>query len=347
MRFYQKEHKYYCGIDLHARAMYVCIVNRKGKILYHENLETSPEILFDIIFPYLEDVVVCVECMFCWYWIADFCREHHIPFVLAHALYLKAIHGGKTKNDKIDSRKIAMLLRGGNIPMAYAYPKERRAIRDLLRRRMHLMHKRAELIAHIVNTNAQYNLPPFTKKLAYKTNRIGIAERFTDPHVRKSIELDLAVIETYDKQLLAVERYIEDHARIHDPTVHYRVKTIPGVGKILSLVLIYEIDDIKRFPRVQDFASYARLIRPQKVSDGKWAGKSNKKIGNPHLKWALSEIAIIMLRVSPEAKKLVERLRKRHSKGKALGIFTHKLGRAIYYMLKNDQAFDMNKFYAA
>lgn len=347
MRFYQKEHKYYCGIDLHARAMYVCIVNRKGKILYHHNLETNPEILFNIIFPYLEDVVVCVECMFCWYWIADFCREHHIPFVLAHALYLKAIHGGKTKNDKIDSRKIAMLLRGGNIPMAYAYPKERRAIRDLLRRRMHLMRKRSELLSHIVNTNSQYNLPPFPKKIAYKGNRNGIAERFADPHVQKSIELDLGVIDTYDRQLREVEHYIEKHAKTCDPTALYRLKTIPGVGLILSLVLLYEIDDIKRFPKVQDFSSYARLIRPQKISDGKWAGKSNKKIGNAHLKWAISETAIIMLRESERVKKMVARLEKRHGKGKALGIFSHKIGRAIYFMLKNDQAFDMNRFIQA
>ena len=344
MRFYQKEHKYYCGIDLHARSMYLCIVNRRGKILYHQNLVTNPEILFNIIFPYLDDIVVCVECMFCWYWLADFCREHHIPFVLGHALYLKAIHGGKTKNDKIDSRKLAMLLRGGNIPMAYAYPHERRSIRDLLRRRMHLMRKRAELLAHIVNTNSQYNLPPFSKKIAYKGNRQGIVERFADPHVQKSIQLDLAVIDTYDQQLRLVERHIDKHAKDHDPTALYRLKTIPGVGKILALVLLYEIDDITRFPRVQNFASYARLIRPQKESDGKWAGKSNKKIGNAHLKWAISETAIIMLRESDRVKSLVARLEKRHGKGKALGIFSHKIGRAIYFMLKNDQAFDMNKF---
>ena len=122
MRFYQKEHKYYCGIDLHARAMYVCIVNRKGKILYHHNLETSPEILFNIIFPYLEDVVVCVECMFCWYWLADVCEEQEISFVLGHALYMKAISGGKTKNDKQDAEKIAMLLRSSMFPQAYIYP---------------------------------------------------------------------------------------------------------------------------------------------------------------------------------------------------------------------------------
>ena len=96
MRFYNQQHKFYCGIDLHARKMYVCILDQKGKTKVHENIKTDPELLFDLIFPFIEDVVICVECMFSWYWVSDFCTEHKIPFVLGHALYMKAIHGGKT-----------------------------------------------------------------------------------------------------------------------------------------------------------------------------------------------------------------------------------------------------------
>src|SRR5262245_23884406 len=103
---------------------------------------------------------------------------------------MKAIHGGKAKNDKLDAHKIAVLLRGGMIPQAYVYPAEMRSTRDLLRRRMHLMHKRAELLAHVQNTNSQYNLPEIGKKIAYKANREGVAERFVDTAVQKSIEVD-------------------------------------------------------------------------------------------------------------------------------------------------------------
>lgn len=117
MKFYTNQHKFYCGIDLHARKMYLCILDQEGKTLLHKNMKTDPEMLFEAIFPYLEDIVVAVECVFCWYWISDFCAEHKIPFILGHALYMKAIHGGKTKNDKIDSYKIAALLRGGNFPI--------------------------------------------------------------------------------------------------------------------------------------------------------------------------------------------------------------------------------------
>ena len=155
MRFYTKPHKFYCGIDLHARSMYVCILSQDGEIMLHRNLKASPEPLLKAIAPYREDLVVCVECVFTWYWLADLCGCEGIPFVLGHALYMKAIHGGKAKNDKIDAHKIAVLLRGGMLPQAYVYPAAMRATRDLLRRRMHLMRKRAEQLAHIQNTNSQ------------------------------------------------------------------------------------------------------------------------------------------------------------------------------------------------
>jgi transposase len=325
--------------------MYVCILDQQGKTKVHKNIETDPKQFFDLVFPYISDIVVGVECVFCWYWLADFCNEHKIPFILGHALYMKAIHGGKTKNDKIDSYKLATLLKGGNFPVAYPYPAKWRATRDLLRRRMYLVHRCGELVAHIQNTNTQYNLPGFDKKLTRKYNHTGVAERFEDPAVRKSIEVDLAMINALNQILKPLEWHIEKTARQHDYHTLYLLRSIPGVGQILALVILYEIHDIHRFPRVQDFSSYARLIRPVKESDGKWAGHSNKKIGNHHLKWAIKEAAILMLRESDQTKAYVAKLERKYNKSKALGIFTHKLGRAIYFILKNKKAFDMKQVF--
>jgi len=185
--------------------MYLCIMNRDGEILVHRNMPAGPAPFLKAIAPYREDVVVCVECIFTWYWLADLCAREGLPFVLGHALYMKAIHGGKAKNDKIDSQKITVLLRGGMLPQAYVYPAEMRATRDLLRRRLQLTRKRAELLAHIQNTNSQYNLPEIGKKIAYKANRGGVAEQFPDPAVHKSVEVDLALIDFYDQLLRDVE----------------------------------------------------------------------------------------------------------------------------------------------
>jgi transposase len=119
---------------------------------------------------------------------------------------------------------------------------------------------------------------------------------------------------------------------------------VPGIGKLLSLVLLDELHDIRRFPSVQHFASYARLVKCSKESGGKRLGTSGKKIGNAHFKWAFSEAATLFLRHHPEAQKLLARLEKKHDKGKALSILAHKLGRAIYYMLKRQTAFDRDLF---
>jgi len=224
MRFYTMQHRYDCGIDLHARSLYVCILSQSGEVLVHRNLPADPDALLSAIAPYRDDIAVAVECIFTWYWLADLCRREKIPFVLGHALYMKAIHGGKTKNDRIDSRKIAGLLRSGMLPMAYVYPAEMRGTRDLMRRRTYLVRRRADLLAHIQNSNSQHNLPEFGRKIAYH---------------------------------------------------------------------------IHRFPRVQDFASYARLVKCAKESAGKRPGSSGQKIGNVHLKWAFSEAAVLFIRANP------------------------------------------------
>ncbi len=129
-------HTHYCGVDLHTKTLYLCILDNEGKVLMHENIPAKPE-------PFRNDLIVGVECMFSWYWIANLCLKHNITFILGHALYMKSIHGGKTKSDKIDSEKIARLIRGGNFPLAYTYPEELRPVRDLLRRRRNLVRYRS------------------------------------------------------------------------------------------------------------------------------------------------------------------------------------------------------------
>jgi len=235
-------------------------------------------------------------------------------------------------------------LRGGTFPRAYVYPAQMRSTRDLLRRRNHLMRKRADLLSHIQNTNSQYNLPEFGQKISYKIHRHQVAGHFPDPVVQRSIDTDLELIDHLDRLLCNLERYILRHAKLHNPQAVYLLRTIHGVGKILSLVILYEIHNINRLGRVQDFVSYARLVKCAKESAGKRYGYSGMKIGNAHLKWAFSEAATLFLRGNPEGLKYKRRLEKKHGKAKALTILAHKLGRTTYYMLKRKKAFDMNKF---
>jgi transposase len=344
MRFYTKNHAHYCGIDLHAKTMYLCILDHDGQVVLHKNMKSRPEEFLFAIESFRNDLVVGVECIFTWYWLADLCRAEGIEFVLGHALYMKAIHGGKAKNDKIDSFKIATLLRGGSFPKAYAYPSELRATRDLLRRRLHMVRKRASLLAHIQNTHHQYNLDPPTARITYKANREGVPEVFSDLDARKSVELDFELIEHYDTAIRELENHLERRAKQHDPQTYHRLRTTPGIGKILALTILYEIHDIHRFPRVQDFLSYSRLVKCDHTSAGKKLGTGGAKIGNVHLKWAFSEASALFLRNNPEGQKLQRRLAGKHGKGKAMSIIAAKLARAVYIMLTKERAFDMDRF---
>jgi transposase len=307
-------------------------------------MPAGPEPFLQAIAPSREDLVVCVEGLFTWSWRADLCTREGLPCVLGHALYMTAIHGGKATHEKIDAPKIAVVLRGGRLPQASVYPAAMRATRDLLRRRIHLMRQRAELRGHSQQTHRQDNLPDMGTKSADKANRDGVAERFVDPAVHKSIEVDLALIGHYDELLRDIELSILQAAKQHDANTLYLLRTVPGIGEILSLVLLYEIHDIQRFPRVQDFVSYCRLVKCAKESAGKRYGTAGTKIGNAYLKWAFSEAAVLFLRNNPPGQKLLVRLEKKHGKGKALTVLAHKLARAVYHMLTRERAFDMQHF---
>jgi transposase len=209
---------------------------------------------------------------------------------------------------------------------------------------MHLMRKRAELLTHVPQTNHQYNLPAFSKNIAYQANRDGLAERFADPAVQKNIEVDLALIGYYDQRLNDVELSIVRTAKQHDAATFYQRQSVPGIGKIRRLVLLYASHDLRRFPRVQDFVSYGRVVKCANESAGKRYGTSGSKIGHASLIWAFSEAAVLFLRDNPAGQTSLTKLEKTHGTGKALTILAHKLARAVYDMLRRHTAFDIHKF---
>ena len=346
MRFYNGQHRYYCGVDLHTKRMYLCILDHEGNKLLHRNVRAKPHEFLNAIEGFRDDLVVGAECMFTWYWLADLCLEEKIKFILGHALYMKAIHGGKKKDDKLDSEKIARLMRGGTFPLSYVYPREMRATRDLVRRRMFLVRRRSELLAHVQLVNQQYNHDPFEKMLQYASNRDVLdrfaaeqraAERRGRPENGRPLR---PAPEATGDELASAGQAARSEACC-------LLRTIPGIGKILSLVLLYEIHTIDRFPSVGDFLSYARLVTPKQTSDGKVTGHGGGKIGNVHLKWAFSEAVLWMLRYSEDAKAFLKRKEKKYGKARAMTLLARKIARAVYQMLKRKEPFDAVKFFAS
>jgi transposase len=166
MKFYTQPHRFYCGVDRHARTISRCVLDQSGAVVCEATRAASPSAFLKAVAPFRDGLVVGCACLFAWYWLADLCRTAQRAFVLGQALYLKAIHGGKAKTDRIAAAKLARVLRGGPFPVAYVYPQGMRETRELLRRRMYLVHRRAELLTHLQILTSQYHRPPLTKKLS-------------------------------------------------------------------------------------------------------------------------------------------------------------------------------------
>jgi len=336
--------RFYAGVDLHARFLFLVVLDADGNTVFAKNLPAAPEPFLHAVAPFRDGLLVACECMHCWYWLADLCRDHGIAFALGHALSMKAVHGCKTKCDRKDAEALARLLRGGNFPPAYAYPKERRGLRDLLRARLRLVRQRAHLYGHVHTARRQANLPPVSSDVKYKSKRTVIAADIDDPFVRRRVETHLALLEPLDATIRRLEKEIEDAADRLFPVELAVLQSTPGVGKVLSLTILLEIDTIERFDTRQQFCSYARLCGAVQTSDNKRTGQGNKKAGNAWLKGAFSEAAVLSAQKDERIGGLLNRLAARLGKAKAYSALAHKLGRAFYHMLHSKEVFDVNRF---
>jgi transposase len=348
MKYYTTT-QFNCGIDLHARQMYVCVMDREGKKLVHTNIKNNDfDYFLKRVAPYRHDLTVCAECMFGWYWLADACQDAKLTFVLAHALYLKAIHGGKNKNDRIDSEKIAHLLRSNLIPPAYVYPAAKRPLRALLCQRLLYVWNRSELLARIQSHQLAYNRPTSRQNIYNReswTEQLLASEK--DPVRQLALQNDLALIGHYDAQLASLEKEL---LKLTKQTAHRDftlLQTAPGIGDFLGLTILHEIGDMARFHTVKDFLSYCRLVKGTVASAGKIKGLRGARLGNPYLRWAFGEAAVVAKRdgvLAPLAQRLEARLG--GNKFKANTVLAIKLARAVYFMLKNKTAFDSDRLVA-
>jgi Transposase IS116/IS110/IS902 family len=262
-----------------------------------------------------------------------------MPLVLGHARAMKAIHGGKAQTDTLAARNIAVLRRGGMLPQASVYPAAMRAPRDWRRRRFPLTRHRAELLTHGPQTNWPYNLPEIGKPLADTANRDGVAERFPEPAGQTSVAGEIALMASDAQLRREVEWRSVQPAKPHPAPPLSRRHSIPGLGKIESVVLRYEIPDRTRFPQGQAFVAYGRRVTCAKEAAGTRDGPSGATIGQTSRTWAFSEAAVLLLRNHPAAQTSLARLEPTHGQGNALTSLAPKVARAVYALRKRDPAF--------
>jgi transposase len=351
MKYYTSTTEYNCGIDLHARQMYVCVMNRQGKKFLHTNIRNNDFNYFlKLIEPYKHDLTVCAECMFGWYWLADACHGANLTFVLAYALYLKAIHGGKNKNDRIDSEKLAHLLRSNLIPPSYVYPADKRPLRALLRQRLFFVWSRADLLARINSHQLAHNrVPPKRTCRTRDPWEQALLQAEDHPLRQLALKNEMAMIRHFDHQIFQLEEELQRQTKKVAGRDYTLLQGVPGIGESLGLTILYEIGDIERFPTVKNFLSYCRLVRGTVASAGKIKGLRGSKLGNPYLRWAFGEAAVIAKRDHQVIGPLSQRLEAKMggNKFKANTVVAIKLARAVYFMLKNKTVFDPERLVAA
>jgi transposase len=352
MKYYTSTTEYNCGIDLHAHQMYVCVMDRQGKKLVHTNVkENDVNFFLKLIEQYKHDLTVCCECMFGWYWLADACHEAGLTFVLAHALYVRAIHGGKNKNDRIDSEKLTHLLRSNLIPPAYVYPAEKRPLRALLRQRIYFVWRRTDLLARVYSHQLAHNRPTPRQNTRHDRTPWETTIMAGEAHPLRQIALrnDIAMVKHFDHQIHQLEEELKRQTKKVASREYDLLQTVPGIGETLALTILYEIGDINRFPTVKDFVSYCRLVKGTVASAGKIKGLRGAKLGNPYLRWAFGEAAVIGKRNHYVLAPLSQRLEAQMNgnKFKSNTVVAIKLARAVYFMLKNKTVFDPERLVAS
>ena len=333
--------KYYAGIDLHASSSFVCVINEKEKKLV---TATAPNHLPSIL-KLLEQVPhrpsVAIEATLNWYWLVDGLQEAGYKVKLAHTMGLYMIGGAKIKTDRRDAFSLAKLLRLNAIPEAYIYPKHRRPIRDLLRRRIRMVRLRAEAFRAIKVTYQKYGVP-YCDEAIRSADEKQVLRWFKHPGIRAGLELELERIRIYSRELNTVETYIL--STVKNKRIYDHLQTIPGVGKILALTIYYEVGDITRFGSSKQFCSYARVV-PGIAQSGNVSrrGRASKQ-GNPHLKWAFNQAALNAIRHYGYVKNFRQKhLTRRRSKARriiSLSIVAHKLAISAYHVLRDNVSFN-------
>lgn len=336
----------YAGIDLHARNSYFAVVDALGVRVLLKRLSNDSEAVLSVLEPYREQLRgVVVESTFNWYWLVDGLMDVGFKVHLANPSAIQKYSGLKHADDKSDAVWLANMLRLGILPEGYIYPRQDRPIRDLLRKRMHLVKLRTSLINSLQNILAR-NGPARLKASKIK--------QLTQDHISPLLDGndDLALsgrvskesIDHLTRQIGTIERFVEDRVQLKQE--YSFLRTIPGVGIILSLTIMLETGPIDRFAKVGNYASYCRKVPVCWASDGKKKGAPNKKNGNRYLAWAFSEAADLARRFDATVRAFYNRKASKTNFMIAHSALAHKLARAAYYIMRDHVPFDKEKLFA-
>jgi len=335
--------KLYAGIDLHSTNSYLAIIDSDGKRIFKQKMPNRIELIVEALSLYSGTLCgVVVESTYNWYWLVDGLMAAGFAVHLANPAAIQKYTGLKHADDKHDAFWLAEMLRLDILPEGYIYPSEQRPIRDLLRKRCHLVSLRSSLLIslqNIITRNCGAKM---------KTNDIKLLkENRVQPLLANNEDLALAgqvskeSIDFLTQQIRKIEYKIEKELELKPS--YRQLLTIPGIGKILGLTIMLETGPVERFEKVGNYASYCRAVSSQWTSNGKSKGKGNKKNGNKYLCWAFSEAAEFARRYDDKARAFYNRKLKKSNFMVAHAALAHKLARAAYHVMKDQVPFIPDK----
>ena len=337
--------KLYGAIDLHSNNNVTVVIDEQDQVVYQKRLPNELGLITEQLSGYRDRLQgIVVESTYNWYWLVDGLMEHGHRVHLANTAAIQQYEGLKYTDDISDARWLAHILRLGVLPQGYIYPKEERAVRDLLRKRSQMVRQRTTNLLSIQNLITRNTGSSLNGNRIKTLGAQQVDELLANPDLALAVKANLALMNCADEQIDLLERTVRERIKLREEFSF--LKTVPGIGQILALTIMLETGEIKRFPTVGDFASYCRCVGSQKLSNGKKKGQGNTKNGNKYLAWAFVEAANFAIRYSSRIKSFYQRKKAKSHGVLALKAVAHKLCRACYYIMKDRVPFDLTKAFA-
>ena len=338
--------KLYAAIDLHSNNSVLVISDEQDRVVYERRLPNDLQVILAQLVTHRESIeAIAVESTYNWYWLVDGLMDAGYAVKLVNTAAVKIYEGLKYTGDEHDARHLAHLLRLGILPTGYIYPKEERAVRDLLRKRAQMVRYRTAQILSIQGLTSRNRGEGISTDEIRKLDEKSISEICGgNSALMMAITSNLTVLRCFDEQIRVLERAVLVKARLKPE--FKKILTVDGIGPILGMTIMYEAGSMDRFAKVGQFASYARCVSSSRWSNGKKKGVGNRKNGNKYLAWAFVEAAHFAVRFNERVRKFHQRKRAKTNVIIATKAVAHKLARACYHVLKNQVPFDETMAFA-
>ena len=335
----------YGAIDLHSNNNVTVLMDEKDKVVYQKRLANDLPLIVEQLSPYASSIEgIVVESTYNWYWLVDGLMEKGHRVHLANTAAIQQYEGLKYSDDDSDARWLAHLFRLGVLPEGYVYPKEQRAVRDLLRKRSQLVRQKTANILSIENLYSRNTGHSISANRIKQLSSETVDAGFANADLALAIKANLNVMRSLEDEIAILERVVKQRIKLK-PAYRYLL-TVSGIGQILALTIMLETGEISRFAKVGNFASYCRCVGSEKLSNGKRKGSGNTKNGNKYLSWAFVEAANFAIRFEPLIARYYQRKKAKSHKVVAIKAVAHKLSRACYHVMRDEVPFDVNRAFA-